>query len=114
MPTGNPPWNFGSIRKLPRVTGPWFVNVKVQGLYRFKLRQWPEEAQKRLNALKARMELFHQVYESKVFSGETGYAQFEIKLPKGKSQLTTWLYDESGKAGGAYFTEVELVVDSHD
>ncbi len=114
MPTGNPPWNFGSIRKLPRVTGPWFVNVKVQGLYRFKLRQWPEEAQKRLNAVKARMEIFHQVYESKVFSGETGYAQFEIKLPKGKSQLTTWLYDESGKAGGAYFTEVELVVDSHD
>ena len=46
MPTGNPPWNFGGIRRLPRVTGPWNVNVTQAGRYRLTLRQWPAEANK--------------------------------------------------------------------
>ncbi|MEM9017800.1 MAG: arylsulfatase, partial [Verrucomicrobiota bacterium] len=42
LPNGNPPWNFGSISRLPRVTGPWKVNVEKAGLYRLTLRQFPE------------------------------------------------------------------------
>jgi len=34
---------------------------------------------------------------------------FELDLPAGQSQLITYLYDEKGKAGGAYFTEVEFL-----
>lgn len=34
---GNPPWNFGAIRKLPRVTAPWMVEVKQAGRYVFTL-----------------------------------------------------------------------------
>lgn len=30
----------------------------------------------------------------------------EIELPAGPAELVTYLYDNSGKAGGAYFTEV--------
>ena len=32
-----------------------------------------------------------------------------MELPAGKTELTTWLYDANGKAGGAYFTEVEAL-----
>jgi len=32
---------------------------------------------------------------------------FEIDLPAGPTELLTYLYDEKGRAGGAYFTEVE-------
>ena len=31
------------------------------------------------------------------------------ELPKGKTQLRTWLFDSKGNAGGAYFTDVELI-----
>ena len=34
---------------------------------------------------------------------------FEIDLPAGPTELVTWLYDNKGKAGGAYFTEVEAL-----
>ena len=34
---------------------------------------------------------------------------FEVELPAGKTELWTYLYDEAGKAGGAYFTEVEAL-----
>ncbi|MBT5926431.1 MAG: hypothetical protein HOH33_07410, partial [Verrucomicrobia bacterium] len=46
--------------------------------------------------------------ESVVESGVEGVI-FEIKLPAGKTELTTWLYDAKGEAGGAYFTEVEVL-----
>ena len=50
LPKGNPPWNFGSINKLPRVTGPWHVDVKQAGRYRLTLRQFPKEADKFVRA----------------------------------------------------------------
>jgi hypothetical protein len=34
---------------------------------------------------------------------------FEIDLPAGPTKLLTFLYDEAGKSGGAYFTEVEAL-----
>ena len=33
----------------------------------------------------------------------------ELDLPKGKTKLETFLHDEKGRVGGAYFTEVELL-----
>ncbi|NQV32238.1 MAG: arylsulfatase, partial [Phycisphaeraceae bacterium] len=60
MPTGNPPWNFGSIKKLPRVTGPWMVHVKKAGRYRFTLRQLPVEANAEVKAVRAQIEIAGQ------------------------------------------------------
>ncbi len=37
LASGNPPWNFGEIGKLPRVTGSWMVNIKKAGRYRLTL-----------------------------------------------------------------------------
>ena len=108
MHSGNPPWNFGSIRKLPRVTGPWMVDVKKAGRYRFTLRQFPTEAGMAVDAVRAKVQIAGQERESAIET-ETGGVIFEFDLPAGKTELRTWLYDEDGKAGGAYFTEVEVL-----
>ncbi len=108
MPTGNPPWHFGAINKLPRETGPWMVNVRTAGRYRFTLRQWPEEADKPVVAVRARMTIAGRNLEQTVEPGTKGVV-FELDLPIGKTDLRTFLCDDKDKAGGAYFTEAELL-----
>ncbi|MGJ8694683.1 MAG: arylsulfatase [Verrucomicrobiaceae bacterium] len=108
MPKGNPPWNFNSIKRLPRITGPWHVDVKMAGRYKFTLRQYPKIANKPLIAERAKVTIAGKTAESKVEPNSKGVV-FEMDLPAGKTELLTYLYDSSGKAGGAYFTEVELL-----
>lgn len=108
MPNGNPPWNFGAIRRLPKVTGPWMVEVVRAGRYKITLRQFPEVAQKTVVAVSAKLEIAGQTLEQPVEAGSKGVV-FEMELPAGPAELVTYLYDRRGKAGGAYFTEVELV-----
>lgn len=110
MTKGNPPWHFGAIRKLPRVTAPWMVEVKQAGRYAFTLRQWPSVAEKPLVAVRAKVAIAGKEKEMPVPAGCKA-VRMEMRLPKGPSELWTYLYDESGKAGGAYFTDVELVGD---
>jgi len=108
MPTGNPPWHYGAINSLVRVTGPWYVDVKQAGRYRLTLRQFPAVANKSVIAERAKVKIAGQEMESKVESGTRGVV-FEMDLPAGKTTLETWLYDKKDEAGGAYFTEVELM-----
>ena len=63
LPKGNPPWNFGSINKLPRVVGPWNVNVKQAGRYRITLRQFPKVANKPVIAARAKIEIAGKTME---------------------------------------------------
>lgn len=111
MEKGNPPWHFGSIRKLPRVIGPWMVDVRQAGRYAFTLRQWPSVAEKPLVAVRAKVAVAGQENEMVVPTGCKA-VKMELNLPAGPSELWTWLYDESGRAGGAYFTDVERVEDN--
>jgi arylsulfatase A-like enzyme len=108
MPNGNPPWHFNQIKKLPRVTGPWMIEVKNAGRYRITLRQFPEEADKPVVAVKAELDIAGKTLEQPVEPGSRGVV-FETNLPAGPTQLVTRLFDENGKAGGAYFTEVEAL-----
>ena len=108
MPTGNPPWHFGAIRKLPRVVGPWNVNIRQAGRYRITLRQFPKVANKPVVAVRAKIEIAGKAMEQPVTAGSKG-VEFEIDLPAGTTQLVTYLYNEQGEAGGAYFTEVEAL-----
>lgn len=108
MPLGNPPWNFGQISKLVPVTGPWMVDVQTPGRYRITLRQWPELANRTVKAVRGKIEIAGVTLESGIELGTSGQV-FEVKLPQGKTQLKTWLFDSQGNAGGAYFTEVELI-----
>ncbi|MGJ8676720.1 MAG: arylsulfatase [Akkermansiaceae bacterium] len=105
---GNPPWNFATIKRLPKMTGPWMVEVKQAGLYRITLRQFPEEADKPVVAVKAKLKIAGVEEERAVEPGSKGVV-FEVSLPAGPTELVTWLYDDKGRAGGAYFTEVEAL-----
>jgi len=106
MPTGNPPWNFGSIRKLPDVSGPWMVHVQKSGRYLLTLRQLPEEADHIMVAERARVQIAGQVFERDIPAGSHAVT-FDIHLPKGETKLQTWLYTREGQAGGAYFAEAK-------
>lgn len=106
LPSGNPPWNFGQISKLPAVTGPWMVDVKSSGRYRLTLRQFPEEAGKPLKAVRAKVSIAGQEQESTIKEGAME-ATFELDLPAGRTELRTWLTNADGQTGGAFFTEVE-------
>ena len=105
---GNPPWNFRTIRKLPRVTGSWMVEVRQAGRYAFTLRQWPVAAEKPLVAVRAKIAIAGKEKETLVSPGSEE-ARMELDLSVGSFELQTFLYDEAGRAGGAYFTDVELV-----
>ncbi len=91
-------FNFPS--RPPRLTGPWYVDVQRAGRYKITLRQYPEVAGKPVIAGKT--------VESRVEPDSKGVV-FEMDLPAGKTQLLTYLYNKAGKAGGACFTEVELL-----
>ena len=84
------------------------VNVKKAGRYRLTLRQFPIEADKPVIAERAIVQIADIEMESEVAVGSKGVV-FEMNLPAGKTELNTWLFDNNGKAGGAYFTEVEAL-----
>ena len=113
LPVGNPPWHMGAINQLVRETGPWYVNVKQAGRYRISLRQFPPEANRNVVAKRAKLRIGGKEAESKVKPGSKAI-DFELDLPAGKTKLETWLFDKKGEAGGAYFTEVELVTSTDE
>ena len=111
MAKGNPPWNFNSIKNLPRETGPWMLEVKRAGRYRLTLRQWPAEANKPVIAVRAKVEIAGKVVAGPVTSGCKAVV-VEMDLPAGPTKLVTYLYDRQGQAGGAYFTDLEWLGES--
>ena len=113
MPSGNPPWNFQSIKKRPRTTGPWMVNVRTPGRYRLTLRQLPKEADAVVKAVRAKVEIAGLERTMDVEAGSKAVV-IELDLPAGPTELVTYLYDDKGRAGGAYFTEVERLVAEND
>ena len=104
--TGNPPWNFSSIKKIPKVTHPWLVNVLKAGKYRFTLRQWPKEADKTIAGVKAKIKIAGLEEETVIKDGSKEI-NFTLTLPSGITELWTYIYNQQGQVGGAYFTEVE-------
>ena len=104
--TGNPPWNFSSIKKIPKVTHPCLVNVIKAGKYRFTLRQWPKEADEIIVGVKARIKIAGLEKETVIKDGSKEI-NFTLTLPSGITELWTYIYTQQGQVGGAYFTEVE-------
>lgn len=82
------------------------VNVQKAGRYAFTLRQWPEVTNKPLVAERAKVSIAGQEKEIFVPDGSKAVV-IELNLPQGPTELWTYLYDANGKAGGAYFTDVE-------
>lgn len=104
----NPPWNQGVIARRPKVTGPWMVDVKKAGKYKFTLRQRPQEAPEAIQAVRAKLEIAGQSKEIAVPKGAESVV-ITLDLPAGETELVTYLYDKNGKVGGAYYTEVEAL-----
>jgi hypothetical protein len=84
------------------------VNVKKAGLYRFTLRQFPEEADKVVKAVRAKIQIAGKDQEMVVDPGSKEVV-FELEIPAGRTELITYLFTSKGKIGGAYFTEVEAL-----
>tara|TARA_B100001027_G_scaffold29007_1_gene17163 strand:+ start:3140 stop:4891 length:1752 start_codon:yes stop_codon:yes gene_type:complete len=103
--TGNPPWNFRSIRGIPKVTHPWLVNILQDGEYRFTLRQFPTEANKTIVGVRAKINIAGIEKTVPIPEGSKAVT-FNLKLPAGITQLWTYIFDQKEKVGGAYFTEV--------
>ena len=103
--TGNPPWNFRSIRGIPKVTHPWLVNILQDGEYRFTLRQFPTEANKTIVGVRAKINIAGIEKTDPIPEGSKAVT-FNLKLPAGITQLWTYIFDQKEKVGGAYFTEV--------
>lgn len=108
MENGNPPWHFGAIKKLPRVVGPWMVEIVKAGRYRMTLRQLPKEADTVVVGERARVQIAGLDLRKPVEKGSKQVV-FEANLPKGRTELRASFIDHRGRAGGAYFTEVELL-----
>ena len=99
---------MGAINQLVRQTGPWHVDVKKAGRYRISLRQFPPEANRKVVDVRAKVRIAGQEMESEIKPGLDA-VDFEMDLPAGKTKLETWIYDKKEEAGGAYFTEAELL-----
>jgi len=84
------------------------VQVKEAGRYHITLRQFPEVANKPLRAVRAGIKIAGVEKEQPVKAGSKSTV-FELDLPKGKTTLETFLYNQKDEMGGAYFTEVELL-----
>ena len=61
-----------------------------------------------LKAVRAKIEIAGETREQMI-SAVSESVVFTMELPAGKTELVTYLYDEKGTYGGAYFTEVEAL-----
>jgi hypothetical protein len=66
------------------------------------------EADKMVEGVRAKLQIAGRELEQAVEKGSKGVV-FELDLLEGKTELRTWIYDQEGQAGGAYFTEVEAL-----
>ena len=130
--TKSTPWNQRHVRTAVTgegMNGFWNVNVVEDGEYEFRLRRWPEEIDKPLNAAipagkdvpgteayraiagekieptKATLQIGDKQHEIKIKPGDKE-AVFTLKLKAGKTRLTTLFHTADNKVYGAYFVYV--------
>ncbi|MFC5050459.1 arylsulfatase [Rubritalea spongiae] len=108
MEKGYPPYSISRVKKLPKVIAPWKVHVKEAGRYRITLRQLPKATNKTVVGVKAKIEIAGITEEVTIPKDSKG-VDFTVNLPEGDTDLITYIYNTKGEAGGAYFTEVELL-----
>jgi arylsulfatase A-like enzyme len=131
--TGSTPWNQSHVRAGamgPAVTGFWNVKVVEDGEYEVRLRRWPEEADRRIEAglppgadvpgakayrtkngvaipvVKATLQIGDTQAEAAVASGAKE-AVFKVKLKAGKQRMTALFKTRDGKTVGAYYAYVK-------
>lgn len=131
--TGSTPWNQAHVRGAlsgDANTGFWNVNVVEEGEYTVRLRRWPEEANRAIDAplppgsdvpgvkayrttpgksiepVKATLQIGETTASADVKSGQTEVV-LTVKLKAGKQRMTALFVTEDGTQYGAYFAYVE-------
>ena len=112
-----------AIRNGQRMNGPWLLDVKRAGRYRFDLRRWPEELGlpltapapagawpyvpgKALPIAKVRIDIQGQALEQAVTAADTCIS-LTLPLKAGKTQLKTAFLDQKGDVlSGIYYVDV--------
>jgi arylsulfatase B len=132
--TGSTPWNQAHIRSAKTGkpnTGHWNVYVYASGKYRIRLRRWPLEADKAINASlppgasvpgdtafraregvaididKARIKI-GDVRATKVVSAGDKEVVFEVELAKGRTKFEARFFSDDAEYG-AYYAYVEAL-----
>jgi arylsulfatase len=112
-----------AIRSGQRINGPWALDVKKDGRYRFDLRRWPEELGlpmtspapagawpylpgKALPIKKVRVSIQDQTLEREVSQSDATIS-LALHLKKGKAQLKTAFLDQNDTViSGIYYVDV--------
>ena len=106
-------WSQGQVRSGAVVNSFWAVEIARDGVYEITLRRWPEEVNvpitaaaaggKAIAATTARLKIA-DLDLTKTIPGGASAVTFTVDLPKGKTQLQTWLIDDAtGQSRGAYY-----------
>jgi hypothetical protein len=117
---GSLPWNQFEVLKMPYLNGTWTIEVAKDATYEVTLRAAPPEAKLRLTAVKARVQIGDLALTKDVepewvgefgnspsgFRNEVGSAVFQMRLPKGRTQMRTFLIDADGRERGAFYATV--------
>ena len=131
--TGPVPWNQAHIRRAVthKTVGDafWYVNVVEDGDYEVRLRRWPEESDKAINAelppgadvpgvkafrtaagqginaVKASLKI-GDIEKSAEFAGDAKEVKFNVTLKAGKTKLTGTFFNADGQPYGAYYAYV--------
>jgi arylsulfatase A-like enzyme len=109
-----PPWNQPHILERPTSNGTWRVRITDAGRYTFTLRERPEVAGFPLTAAQARLYIEDRIDEIKpVEKGATAVC-FEVELEAGDTEVKTWLIEKDGTSRGAYFVEVNRLINRNN
>lgn len=133
---GNVPWNQTHILEGPEANGFWPLEVARPGVYRFRLRRWPQEVNRpiaaglemavpgdvsvyggapvyepvtkgpRLPIRKARLRIAGRELERSV-PEDAAEVVFVVPLERGLAELQTWFEDETGGVRGAYYVSID-------
>lgn len=110
---GNPPWAHAHVTKRMIANGPWHLEVANAGKYRITLSRWPLYIHQSIDSTVAKIRIAGQAHETKIQQPDADESvTFEVELPVGPTELTSWLTTPTGKTHGAYFARVERVLAS--
>jgi arylsulfatase A-like enzyme len=102
------PWNQGHILQRIEANGFWAVEVERPGRYQITLRERPAWVKHPIATGTARLKI-GDVDQVKPIPGGTSGVTFVVELQEGKTQMQTWLLEQSGQVRGAYFVDVNYV-----
>ncbi|MEM7478526.1 MAG: sulfatase-like hydrolase/transferase, partial [Planctomycetota bacterium] len=106
MPVGGPPWSHSHVVRRQLKNGPWWLDVKQAGRYRFELSRWPIYLNQSIESVAAGIRIEANEAQVKIENDSQTTAEFELELEAGPTELSTWLETKQGQRHGAYFCRV--------